>query len=128
MMLDSSTMNIIERKINALEDGHVFDIQKAFVHLVRIALQGSQDDVAALARQYLRRIEPGRADLKEPLAAAMELAAAGCTLLQYRNKSGNARQMLEEARELRARLGTTVKASPAASALGFFRNKISLHR
>ncbi len=37
-----------------------------------------------------------------------ELAAAGCTLLQYRNKSGNARQMLDEARELRARLGAGV--------------------
>ncbi|MGA2979250.1 MAG: thiamine phosphate synthase [Terriglobales bacterium] len=42
-------------------------------------------------------------------AAAEELAAAGCTLLQYRNKSGNARRMLDEARELRARLGATVK-------------------
>ncbi len=35
------------------------------------------------------------------LAAADELVAAGCTLLQYRNKSGNARVMLEQARELR---------------------------
>jgi thiamine-phosphate pyrophosphorylase len=42
-------------------------------------------------------------------AAAEELAAAGCTLLQYRNKSGNARQMLDQARELRARLGPSVK-------------------
>ena len=42
-------------------------------------------------------------------AAAEELAAAGCTLLQYRHKSGNARQMLEQARELRARLGAGVK-------------------
>ena len=42
-------------------------------------------------------------------AAAEELAAAGCTLLQYRNKSGNARQMLQEARELRARLGASIK-------------------
>ena len=42
-------------------------------------------------------------------AAAEELAAAGCTLLQYRDKSGNARQMLYEARELRARLGPSVK-------------------
>ncbi len=33
--------------------------------------------------------------------AAKELVAAGCTLLQYRNKSGNARVMLEQARELR---------------------------
>jgi len=42
-------------------------------------------------------------------AASEELAAAGCTLLQYRNKSGNARQMLDQARELRARLGPSVK-------------------
>jgi thiamine-phosphate pyrophosphorylase len=41
-------------------------------------------------------------------AAAEELAAASCTLLQYRNKSGNARRMLDEARELRARLGASV--------------------
>jgi thiamine-phosphate pyrophosphorylase len=42
-------------------------------------------------------------------AAAQELAAAGCTLLQYRNKSGNARQVLDEARELKARLGPTIQ-------------------
>jgi thiamine-phosphate pyrophosphorylase len=41
--------------------------------------------------------------------AAEELVAAGCTLLQYRNKSGDARRMLDEARELRVRLGPTVK-------------------
>jgi thiamine-phosphate pyrophosphorylase len=41
--------------------------------------------------------------------AANELAVAGCALLQYRNKSGNARQMLDQARELRARLGAGVK-------------------
>ena len=41
-------------------------------------------------------------------AAAEELAAAGCTLLQYRNKSGSARHMLDEARELRARLRPSV--------------------
>ncbi|HKT87890.1 MAG TPA: thiamine phosphate synthase [Candidatus Sulfotelmatobacter sp.] len=35
------------------------------------------------------------------VAFARELSAAGCTLLQYRNKSGNARVMLEQARELR---------------------------
>jgi thiamine-phosphate pyrophosphorylase len=33
-------------------------------------------------------------------AAAEELLVGGCTLLQYRNKSGNARVMLEQAREL----------------------------
>jgi thiamine-phosphate pyrophosphorylase len=42
-------------------------------------------------------------------AAAEELAAAGCILLQYRNKSGNARRMLADARELRERLGAGVK-------------------
>ena len=34
------------------------------------------------------------ADRKDLFTAAIELADAGCTLLQYRNKSGNARQML----------------------------------
>jgi thiamine-phosphate pyrophosphorylase len=43
------------------------------------------------------------------LKAAEELAAAGVTLLQYRNKSGNARQILEEAQELRQRLGSSLK-------------------
>jgi len=38
------------------------------------------------------------------LAAATELVSAGCTLLQYRNKSGNARVMLEQGRELKKRL------------------------
>ena len=38
-----------------------------------------------------------------------ELFAGGVTLLQYRNKSGNARQMLEQAQELEHRLGTSVK-------------------
>jgi thiamine-phosphate pyrophosphorylase len=42
------------------------------------------------------------------LNAAEELAAAGCILLQYRNKSGNTRRMLDEAGELRTRLGATV--------------------
>ena len=40
-------------------------------------------------------------DLGAMSDAAEELAAAGCTLIQYRNKSGNARVMLEQARELR---------------------------
>ncbi len=48
-------------------------------------------------------------DPNDIFAAAEELAAAGCTLLQYRNKSGSARRMLDEARELKARLGTSVK-------------------
>jgi len=42
-------------------------------------------------------------------STAEELVAGGVTLLQYRNKSGNARQMLEQSRELRRRLGSSVK-------------------
>ena len=41
--------------------------------------------------------------------AAEELSAAGVTLIQYRNKSGNARQMLEQARMLKQSLGGRVK-------------------
>lgn len=38
-----------------------------------------------------------------------ELRAGGCTLLQYRNKSGNARMMLEHGRKLRKALGNSVR-------------------
>ncbi|MGO9647082.1 MAG: thiamine phosphate synthase [Terriglobales bacterium] len=41
--------------------------------------------------------------------AAEDLAAAGVSLIQYRNKSGDARQMLDHARELKLRLGNSVK-------------------
>ena len=41
--------------------------------------------------------------------SAGELAAGGVTLLQYRNKSDNARDMLEQARELKRRLERSVK-------------------
>ena len=40
-------------------------------------------------------------DASTMFAAAVDLAAGGCSLLQYRNKSGNAEVMLEHARELR---------------------------
>jgi thiamine-phosphate pyrophosphorylase len=46
---------------------------------------------------------------EELTACAEKLAAGGCTLLQYRNKGGNARVMLEQARELKWRLGGKVK-------------------
>jgi thiamine-phosphate pyrophosphorylase len=42
-------------------------------------------------------------------AAAEELAAGGVTLLQYRNKIGSARQKLEDACELKRRLGKSVR-------------------
>ena len=43
------------------------------------------------------------------LTAAEELAAAGVRLLQYRNKSGNVRQMLEHADKLKRSLGSRVR-------------------
>ena len=42
-------------------------------------------------------------------SAAQALASAGVTLLQYRNKSGNGRQILYHARELKRGLGSSVK-------------------
>jgi thiamine-phosphate pyrophosphorylase len=45
----------------------------------------------------------------ELVAYAEELVAAGCTLLQYRNKSGNARVILDQARELKKYLGDSVR-------------------
>jgi thiamine-phosphate pyrophosphorylase len=49
------------------------------------------------------------ADAAEMFLAAEEFAASGITLLQYRNKSGHARQMLAQARELRTRLEANIK-------------------
>jgi thiamine-phosphate pyrophosphorylase len=42
-------------------------------------------------------------------SAAEELKTAGVSLIQYRNKSGNARPVLEDALELKLRLGNSVK-------------------
>jgi thiamine-phosphate pyrophosphorylase len=44
-----------------------------------------------------------------------KLLASGCTLLQYRNKSGHARVMLDQARELRQRFGSQTVAKGATS-------------
>jgi thiamine-phosphate pyrophosphorylase len=49
------------------------------------------------------------ADAEQLFAAAEELAAGGVTLLQYRNKSGNARLMLDQAEELKRRIGNSAK-------------------
>ena len=43
------------------------------------------------------------------VAYADELVAGGCKMLQYRNKSRNARAMLEQARELKRHLGNSVR-------------------
>lgn len=41
-------------------------------------------------------------------SAAEILAQNGCTILQYRNKTGNSREILSHARELRRRLGRDI--------------------
>jgi thiamine-phosphate pyrophosphorylase len=47
-------------------------------------------------------LDPTRFPDSEALCASVrELIAGGVTLLQYRNKTGNARQMLDQARELK---------------------------
>jgi thiamine-phosphate pyrophosphorylase len=46
---------------------------------------------------------------RELIAFSQELAVGGCTLLQYRNKSGSARVILEHTRHLRQRLGGAVR-------------------
>jgi thiamine-phosphate pyrophosphorylase len=53
------------------------------------------------------------ADANALYAAAEELVSAGVALLQYRNKSGNSRQMLERARELKKRFGSHPVAKDA---------------
>jgi thiamine-phosphate pyrophosphorylase len=45
----------------------------------------------------------------ELVAFAEELCSGGCTLLQYRNKSGNSRVMLEQAQQLKKHLGDSVR-------------------
>ena len=48
------------------------------------------------------------ADAASLVAAARELAVCGCRLMQYRNKTGSAREMLSDARELRRVVGRDV--------------------
>jgi thiamine-phosphate pyrophosphorylase len=54
-------------------------------------------------------------DANAMFAAAEELAAAACTLFQYRNKSGNARELLEQARELKRRLAAHLEPRHGAA-------------
>lgn len=49
------------------------------------------------------------AKAEDLFSASDELVGAGITLLQYRNKSGHAREMLQQAQELRRRLGNSVR-------------------
>jgi thiamine-phosphate pyrophosphorylase len=49
------------------------------------------------------------ADIQILFSTAEELLAGGVTLLQYRNKRGNAREMLDQTRELKRRFGHSIK-------------------
>ena len=62
-----------------------------------------------LPRLYAILDASAHADIDCLVEFAQELRAAGCTLLQYRNKSGNARVMLEQARELKKHLDSAVR-------------------
>jgi thiamine-phosphate pyrophosphorylase len=62
-----------------------------------------------LPRLYAILDASAHADTDCLVAFAQDLAGGGCTLLQYRNKSGNARVMLEQARELKKRMGSSVR-------------------
>src|ERR1700730_6483172 len=48
-------------------------------------------------------------DARALCTVAEELISSGVNLIQYRNKSGSARQMLDHARELKRRIGTKAK-------------------
>jgi thiamine-phosphate pyrophosphorylase len=48
-------------------------------------------------------------ELNELVSFCGDLRAAGCELMQYRNKYGTSRQALDQARELRQRLGASVR-------------------
>ena len=55
------------------------DFDKDTVHLVRLALEGKAEDVAALSRRLLRAVAQRRPDLAPLVQGVMEAAAAGPT-------------------------------------------------
>jgi thiamine-phosphate pyrophosphorylase len=77
--------------------------------LADATLQGGRASVVSLPRLYAILDVGANTATDQVYTFAQELTSAGVTLLQYRNKTGNARLMLEQARELKRRLGTSVK-------------------
>jgi thiamine-phosphate pyrophosphorylase len=65
--------------------------------------------VISLPRLYVILDASCFASREDLFNAAEELAAAGVMIFQYRNKSGHAREMLDHTRELRRRLGNSIK-------------------
>lgn len=53
------------------------DLEKDTVHLVRLALEGKADDVAAISRRVLRAVAARRPDLATAAKAAMEAGLGG---------------------------------------------------
>jgi thiamine-phosphate pyrophosphorylase len=66
-------------------------------------------DAMQLPRLYAILDSSCFSDSSFMFSAGEQLAASGVTLLQYRNKSGNARQMLEHAHTLKRLVGSQVK-------------------
>lgn len=65
--------------------------------------------MSKLPRLYAIVDSSPRTSVELLVALAQELAAGGCTLLQYRNKGDNTRMMLEQARALKRALGSGVR-------------------
>jgi thiamine-phosphate pyrophosphorylase len=74
-----------------------------------VECQRSWESMIHLPRLYVILDAACFSDGEILLSTADELLAAGVTLLQYRNKNGNAREMLQHARELKRRLGGSIK-------------------
>ena len=62
-----------------------------------------------LPRFYAIVDSSSRRSTRDLVAFAEDLASVGCTLLQYRNKSGNAFVILQEAQQLKKQLGNSVR-------------------
>jgi len=69
----------------------------------------SGQNAAALPRLYAIADSRCCPTARELLGFAENLAAAGCTLLQYRNKGGSSKVMLEQARALKNHFGTSLR-------------------
>lgn len=65
--------------------------------------------MASIPKLYAILVATSGSDISEVLREANGLIAGGVTLLQYRNKSGNARQMLDHAQELKRLIPSHVK-------------------
>ncbi len=63
----------------------------------------------SLPRLYAIVDSSAHGSTQDLVAYAKELAAGGCTLLQYRNKTGNARVLFEQARALTNQLGDSMR-------------------